>query len=240
MPAQKSTKATTASTASTAAAASAKATPVKDAPKTTSKSAAKSAPAKAAPARASSAKGSTRVPKEDLNQAVGFVYGGSLLKSNHVVFFKCDNINVGDHVRTEMASHYGQLITGRYIKCADADTVYEKVLADTDNKENRPEAEFPNIVNCSVADAVKYIKTASGASTAHSFRLVEAEPKSRASAKSKGASKAASAPSGKGKKAVEAEAEDEEEAEIEEAKNAPKKGGKPPADAKGKKGKGSK
>jgi hypothetical protein len=111
---------------------------------------------------------------EELDQVVGFVYGGSLMNDDMKVFFKCYIFDVAKHVRANMAPYYGNNIKVCYIRCDNADSVYNDILNSFDKViDIFPEDEFPNIVRCSIHNAVDIMKDVSDTTSIHKFNLID-------------------------------------------------------------------
>lgn len=171
----------------------------------------KTAPAKEATKKPLATKGASKntekkAPRRNLNQAVAFLYGGSLVKSSHVYVFAVDNKDVETYVRENLSQYFGNSVNGRSVKCEDAEATLAEVLSQADSQGFRVEADCP-ILKCSVNNASLLLKEVAGSSTANSFKLGKDEEKT---------TKKSSKPSKKGKKDGTAESDNEEDAEENE------------------------
>lgn len=189
------------------------AAPTKDSKKTAPKSGSKSAEKKA--------------PRRNLNQAVAFLYGGSLVKASHVYVFAVENKDVVAHVRENLSQYFGNAVTGRSVKCENAEETLAEVLAQAEKKGYRVETECP-ILKCSVNNASQLLKEVAECNTANSFKLAEDEEKPAKKTDSK-KEKAASVK--KGKKDATAESDEDAEDDEDEAEETDEEEGEDGEDA---------
>lgn len=190
---------------------------------TTAKAPSKAEPKKAqskstakAPTKTTTTKGTTekKPPRKNLNQSVGFVYAGDIIKGSNVYLFHSDSANPTEHVRETLVPYFGANVNGRFVKCEDAEETFNAVLAAAEEKEYKSALDCKNILKCNVGDAADLIKTAAGASIAHVIKLTEPEDKpDKAKATTKGAAKGAATKGGKAKKDAEEEDEAADEAD---------------------------
>jgi len=156
--------------------------------------------------------------KKNLTQCVGFIYGGELIKGSHAYLFQCDTTDPVTYVRETLVPYFGGNVTGRYVKCEDADATMAIVLENVETKGFNTDGECQQILKCNVSDASELIKTAASANIAHVLKLTESEPKPKK--ESTTASKGKTTKTTKGKKAAEVEDEvEEDEAEEDDAED---------------------
>ncbi|VBB18581.1 hypothetical protein YASMINEVIRUS_1044 [Yasminevirus sp. GU-2018] len=203
--------------------------PAKPAAKTAEKKvAAKPAEKKAAtkPAEKKAASKPTSKPAEKkatkakLNQCVAFIYGGSLIKASHVYLFAVENGDAVEYVREHLTPYFGHAVTGRYVKCEDAEATLASVYETAEEKEYIVDADCKNILKCNVGEAADLLKTVADVNVAHTIKL-GAEEEKPAKAKASKAKK----PATKGKKAAkddeeELDAAEDEEEDVEDAEDA--------------------
>jgi hypothetical protein len=118
-----------------------------------------------------------KVQRKNLNQCVGFVYGGSLIKGSHVYLFQCDNVDAVSHVRETLVPYFGGNVNGRYVKCEDAEETMNSILATAEEKGFNTDPDCQNILKCNIGDGSELIKTAANVNIAHLLKLNEAEDK---------------------------------------------------------------
>jgi hypothetical protein len=110
-----------------------------------------------------------KASSQRLNQAVAFVYGGSL-KASVVYTFAVDSLEVATYVRDNLCQYYGTELGGRYFKCEDANETLQSVLAQAQKKGNRLDNNY-NMLKLSVNNAAKLFKDVTGAGAAHTLKL---------------------------------------------------------------------
>jgi len=125
-----------------------------------------------------------KAPRRNLNQVVGFVYGGDIIKASHVYLFSADNLEVVDYVRANLVQNFGSRVSGRYVKCEDAEEILNAVYAAAEEKEYNVDPECKNILKSNINDAAELIKTASGSNAAHTIKLNEESKAKKTTAKS--------------------------------------------------------
>jgi hypothetical protein len=65
------------------------------------------------------------------NQSVGYVYGGCLMKANHVYLFATeskDKSDVLEYVKDNLSEYFGEELNGRYVEVEDSVSGLEKVV----------------------------------------------------------------------------------------------------------------
>lgn len=160
---------------------------------------------------ATKATGEKKTVRKNLNQCVGFVYAGSMIKASHVYLFECDNSDPVTYVRENLVPYFGIEVNGRYVKCADAEETMKAVLADSAEKGYQCDAECQNILKCNIGDASSLIKDAAAANTAHTLTLVDQNNKPKKAGKVKADTKG-----GKGSKKASKDDEDAEDEQEED------------------------
>jgi hypothetical protein len=173
------------------------------------KSAASTKETKKAPAKEASEK---KAPRRNLNQAVAYIYGGSLIKASHVYVFAVPDKDVVAYAQENLSQYFGGKVSGRSVKCEDAEDIFNKVLEQADEKGFRVEPDCP-ILKCSVNNAAQLLKDVADCTTANSFTL----DKDRVKASKKDSSKKEKPSVKKGKKGKKDESA---ESDAEESDNA--------------------
>jgi len=161
--------------------------------------------------------------RRNLNEAVGFVYGGDLIKASCAYVFAVPNKEVKKYVEDNLVSYYGSRVSGRYIKCEDCQETFKNVLKFAEEKGYCTDA-GSHILKIAVNNAANMLKEVSGENTAHTFTLQEKEDKKEKSDKDKSDKKGKSGKSEKktGKKDKtedESEASGDEEDDVEDEKD---------------------
>lgn len=152
------------------------------------------------------------MPKQP-KQYVGFVYGGPLKASVCVFFHTTENVN--DFVRDNLVRYYGKTISGRFVKCDNAEELYEEVLEKALEQQSGTETHAENILKLNVNTAATVIKECSGNTRATQIKIVdvdddeEEETKPKKTAK-KTAKKTEKKPAKKTSKKKVQESDDEE------------------------------
>jgi len=181
----------------------------------------KAAPEKKAPAKAAktASQSEKKAPRKNLNESVGFVYGGDVIKVNHVFVFQCNEKDPTQYVTDNLVQYYGPTLSGRYVKCEDAQTTFDELLAQAGAHQYQL-ADGSYIFTCSVQNGSNLLKEVSGQTTAHTIKLGADEDKPAKAKKTPAKGKKA-APKKAAKKsgtAEASEAEDEEEENVEDDK----------------------
>ena len=123
-------------------------------------------------------KPSEKKQRRNLTQCVGFVYGGSIIKTNNVFLFSTDDHkNTVEYVRKNLSNYFGNNVTGRYVKCEDAEETLNKIMVSAKEKKYLAETEDCYILKCNVNNASTLLKEISESSTANTFKLSDDEDK---------------------------------------------------------------
>ena len=109
-------------------------------------------------------------PCNTANECVCIIYGGSLMKASTVYLIRVYSKNPVEFVKENLVQWFGNKIGGRFVKCANADDVFERVLELATERECRVEP-TGNILKLSVTNGSALLKEVSGSSTAQSIKL---------------------------------------------------------------------
>jgi hypothetical protein len=170
---------------------------------------------KKAPAKEASEK---KTPRRNLNQAVAFIYGGSLIKASHVYLFQVEDKDVVAYAQKNLSQYFGDKVSGRSVKCENAEDIFNRVLEQAEEKEYRVEPNCP-ILKCSVNNAAQLLKDIAECSTANSFTL--SKDKVKGSKKDAGKKEKPVVKKGKkGKKEETADSDAEHSDDAEDAEDA--------------------
>jgi hypothetical protein len=111
-------------------------------------------------------------PRRNLKEMIGYIYGGDMLKPNRVVFFHRDNLNYADHVKDTYFDFYGPNVSGRGVKCEDAEKTFNALM----KKANKDECVVhENMVKLSVNNSSALMKKVSGSTSAFTLKFDEDE-----------------------------------------------------------------
>lgn len=127
---------------------------------------------------------STSSKRKNLNESVCFVYGGKVMKATTVYLYPVDSLDFVEYTKEHLVPYYGSDVSCRYVKCENAKETFDKVMESLKEKGYAVENGF-NFVKISVATIVPFLRTASGSSTVHTFKLVAKDDNSSGSKKSK-------------------------------------------------------
>ena len=116
--------------------------------------------------------GSKAAPQRKEKENVGFICGGDVMKVNHVVMFKCDNDDVVSYVKETFVKIFGSSISGRYVKCENAEKTLQEIF------DNAKDQGFTIENNCnalkvSVDNASVLLKKVTDSDVAHFIKLTE-------------------------------------------------------------------
>lgn len=109
--------------------------------------------------------------QKNLNNCVGFVYGGSLIKASNLYLFSVDSKDVVDYVQNNLTKWFGNQISGRFVKCEDASATLQRVIELATERKYLAEPNY-NILKVSVTNGVALLKEVSGATVASTIKLV--------------------------------------------------------------------
>ena len=118
-----------------------------------------------------------KAPRRNLNECVGFIYGGSLIKASHAYLFTVPDKDVVGYVRENLTKYFGNNVTGRYVKCANAEDTLRRIIESAEERKYLAESSDVCILKCSVNNASALLKEISECSTANSFKLANDEDK---------------------------------------------------------------
>src|SRR5207237_395347 len=85
--------------------------------------------------------------KKELTNVVGFVYGGSIIKSGCIYVFCTNNDNVIEYIRKTYTQYFGECLYGGFVKCENAEKALARVLAKAQKEGRLVEVGF-NILKC--------------------------------------------------------------------------------------------
>lgn len=97
------------------------------------------------------------VKDKKLKTCIGFVYGGTLMKSGYVYIFSFTDTHVNDYVKNTFVKYFGRYLCCRCVKCANAETTLADLL-DLAEEYNYTIETNCNIFKCDVNEATELLK----------------------------------------------------------------------------------
>jgi len=135
-------------------------------------------------------------PRKNLNQTVGYIYGGDVFKAQSCYVFSCDSKDPTEHIKTTLFQYYGPNVSGRFFKVEDAEKSLEAVLKKAGSKKYTIGDDL-HLLHVSVENCTKLFKEVTGCSTCNTLKFANGEKADRKTSakstkkggKSKGADK---------------------------------------------------
>jgi hypothetical protein len=116
--------------------------------------------------------------KKELHEVVGFVFGGSIMKTSYIHVFAANHTNAKQHVLDTYSDVFGTAFGGRYVKCEDSEKTMADVLAQAEADGYIVEA-GKNFLKCNVQNGSALLKNVTGCKAVSTIRLIEKEKKPR-------------------------------------------------------------
>lgn len=112
----------------------------------------------------------TKSRRKNLNECVGFVYGGDCMKASVVRVFAVNEKDPTTYLKENLVPHYGSKIGGRYVKCENSEETLKTLLnkATEDNSQCEKDC---NLLKLSIQNGANLLREVSGSNVAHTIKL---------------------------------------------------------------------
>jgi len=139
-----------------------------------------------------------KTARRNLNETIGFIYGGNM-KASHVYVFALNNKDVTTYVKENLVEYFGSEISGRYVKCENSEEAFASLLEQAE-KNNYCTEPGSKILKCAVTNAATLCKEVTGSASANVITIKEKEAKEGKEGKEEKAKKTTGTTSTKGAK----------------------------------------